>query len=284
MARRAGPSVKSRRLAFVLKRLRIGAGVTGTDVARQTDISASKLSRMESAEIGVYLDDVEKLLDFYRVTAQKRVELLDIARHAEQRGWLRMNNPNLPSDWQTWVDFEDEANAIKTFEPAMIPGLLQTPEYAGAVIRATGGEIADHQVEALVASRMARQGVLTRIDPLQLHVIIEEAVLRRDFGKPGALARQLRHLTDAGEQENIAVRVLPADTGLHAGLNGSFVILEYDTDPSLVLLENRVASLFLDEDEHINAHVAAWTALLERARPEADSAKLIADTARELAG
>jgi hypothetical protein len=152
------------------------------------------------------------------------------------------------------------------------------------VITATGGGMDENQVEALVASRMARQGVLTRSRPLELDVIVDQAVLRRDFGRPGALARQLRHLGDTGEQDNVTVRVLPADTGLHPGLYGSFVILEYDAEPSLVLLENRVASLFLDEEEHIEPHTQAWTDLGARALSSADSAKLITETARELSG
>jgi hypothetical protein len=230
-------------------------------VGEAVRMSGSKISRIESSEIGVYLDDLEKLLDCYKVARKQRVELLDLARHAEQRGLLRMNNHNLPEDWQTWADFEDEASALLNYEPLVIPGLLQTPEYARSIIAATGHDLTDAKVDALVASRMARQGLLSRNTPLKLSVIIEQSVLERPFHDQGAHRRQIRHLIDAGERTNVTVRVMPTDAELHGGLNGPFVILEYDDEPSLVLLENKVASLFIDEDEQIEVFEATWAAL-----------------------
>lgn len=230
-------------------------------VGEAVGMSGSKISRIESSDLGVYLDDLEKLLDCYEVARKQRVELLDLARHAEQRGLLRMNNHNLPEDWQTWADFEDEASSLLNYEPLMIPGLLQTPEYARSIIAATGHALTEAQVDSLVASRMARQGVLTRNPPLQLSAIIEQSVLERPFHDPGAHRRQVRHLIDASERPNITVRVVPTDAELHGGLNGPFVILKYDNDPSLVLLENKVASLFIDEDEQIDVFEATWATL-----------------------
>jgi transcriptional regulator with XRE-family HTH domain len=230
-------------------------------VGEAVGMSGSKISRIESSEIGVYLDDLEKLLDCYEVAREQRVELLDLARHAEQRGLLRINNHNLPEDWQAWADFEEEASALLNYEPLMIPGLLQTPDYARSIIKATGHALTDAQVDALVASRLARQGLLSRNTPLKLSVIIEQSVLERPFRDQGAQRRQIRHLIDAGERPNTTVRVVPTDAELHGGLNGPFVILEYDDDPSLVLLENKVASLFIDEDEQIGVFEATWAAL-----------------------
>jgi hypothetical protein len=176
-----------------------------------------------------------------------------------------MSNANLPEDWQTWVDFEDEASGLLNYEPLMIPGLLQTPEYARSIIKATGHSLSDGEVDSLVASRMARQGLLNRTQPLRLHAIIEQSVLERPFGDPGALARQHRHLLNAGERPNITIQVVPTKAELHAGLNGPFVILEYDDDPSLVLLENKVTSQFLDEEEQIQVFEAAWIELCDLA-------------------
>ncbi|MFE9743708.1 helix-turn-helix domain-containing protein [Saccharothrix saharensis] len=261
MARRAGTSARSRRLAYVLRKLRAAAGLTMEAVGEAVGMSGSKISRIESSEIGVYLDDLEKLLDYYKVARKQRVELLDLARHAEQRGLLRMNNQNLPEDWQTWADFEDEASSLLNYEPLVIPGLLQTPEYARALIKATGHALTEAQVDALVASRMGRQGLLSRSKPLKLSVIIEQSVLERPFHDQAAQRRQIRHLIDAGERPNVTVRVSPTDAELHGGLSGPFVILEYDDDPSLVLLENKVASLFIDEDDQIEVFEATWAAL-----------------------
>lgn len=240
-------------------------------VGEAVGMSASKISRIESSEIGVYLDDLEKLLDCYKVARKQRVELLDLARHAEQRGLLRMNNQNLPEDWQTWADFEDEASSLLNYEPLMIPGLLQTPEYARSIIAATGQGLTEAQVDALATSRMARQGLLSRNTPLKLRVIIEQSVLERPFHDPGAHRRQIRHLIDAGERPNVTVRVMPTDAELHGGLNGPFVILEYDDEPSLVLLENKVASLFIDEEDQIEVFEATWAALRRSAYTEEET-------------
>lgn len=265
MARRAGTSVRSRRLAYILKKLRSAAGVSTDAVGEAVGMSGSKISRIETSWMGIYPDDLEKLLDFYQVGRQQRVHLLDLARHSEQRGLLRVNNAHFPEDWQTWADFEEEANALLFYEPLTIPGLLQTAEYARMIIRATGHGLDDDQVETLVSSRMARQGLLTRRDPLQLHVIIEQGALERPLGDPRAYGRQIRHIIDMAEMPNITVRVMSVEAGLHPGLNGAFVILKYDDDPSLVLLENKVASHFLDEPDQIEVFEGTWGVLRDMA-------------------
>lgn len=239
-------------------------------------MSGSKISRIETSEIGVYLDDLEKLLDLYGVSRRQRVDLLDLARHAEQRGLLRINNSNLPGeDWHTWADFEEEANGLLFYEPLMIPGLLQTTEYAREIITATGHDLSVDEVEALVGSRKARQGKLTRAAPLKLHAIIEQGAVERDFGGPGAHARQIRHLLDTAELPNVVVQVLPADAGLHAAMSGAFVILEYDDEAGLVLLENKVSSVFLDEPEQIEVFDATWSQLLHQALTPEETAEYL---------
>jgi hypothetical protein len=172
-------------------------------------------------------------------------------------------------------DARDEASALLQYEPLMIPGLLQTPEYARAVIEATGGGLSDYEVDALVTSRIARQGVLAKRQSVRLHVLVEEGVLNRPFGDDGALARQLRHLADIATRPNIILQVLPTDAGLHAGLHGAFVVLEYDEEPSLVWLENQLASVFLEEDEQIDGYLASWSNMISRARTSAESIDLI---------
>lgn len=283
MARRAGPSVRSRRLAIALRKLRMCAGLSGAEVAKSVGMSGSKISRVENAESGIYLDDVAKLLDFYQVTEKRRVELLELARHSEERGWLRMHSANLPEDWQTWLDFEDEASALLNYEPLMMPGLLQTAEYARAIIRATGSELPDAEVDALVTSRMARQGLLSRAKPLKLHALIEEHVLSRTTGDAAVLGRQLRHLVDSAARPNITIQVVPVQAGLHPGLNGPFVLLEYDDEASMVWLENKLSSLILDEDEQIAAYGAAWNELRELAHSPGESVELIAAVAAKFA-
>ena len=282
MARRAGASVRSRRLAFVLRKLRAASGQSCAEVGAGTGMSSSKISRVETGDSGIYLDDVEKLLDYFEVGPKRRVELLDLARHAEQRGLLNVHGQNLPQDWQTWVDFEAEASALFMYAPLTLPGLLQTTEYAHAIITATGDNLSEDQVHQLVASRMARQSLLTRSRPLTLHTIVEESVLTRPLGDDPTLARQLNHLADSAARPNVTVRVLPTDAGLHSGLNGPFVIMDYDAEASLVLLENKVASLFLDEQEHIDAYSRSWDELLRLAHDEDSSVELIRDVTKRM--
>ncbi|CCH27889.1 helix-turn-helix transcriptional regulator [Actinosynnema sp. NPDC047251] len=276
MARRAGRSVRSRRLAHILRKLRNATGLSTDATGEAVGMSGSKISRIETSEIGVYMDDLEKLLDLYGVTKKERVHLLDLARHADQRGLLRINNPNLPEDWQTWADFEDEASALLNYEPLVIPGLLQTDEYAQALIRATGYGLTGEQVDLLVASRRVRQGLLTRSSaPVKLHAIIEQGVLERPFGDRAAHSRQLRHLAEIAQRPNVTLRVVPTTASPHAGLDGPFVILEYDADPSLVLLENKVSSLFLDEPEQIEIFEATWRALRSAALSPAGTVEFL---------
>lgn len=275
MARRAGRSVRSRRLAHVLRKLRNARGLSAETAGDAVGMSGSKVSRIETSEIGVYLDDLERLLDLYGVGKEERVHLLDLARHADQRGLLRVSHPNLPEDWQAWVDFEDEATALLNYEPLVIPGLLQTAEYARSLIRATGHGLPPEQVDLRVASRRVRQGVLTRDNPITLHAIIEQGVLERPFADPGAHARQVRHLADAAQLPNVIVQVVPPDTSVHAGLDGPFVILEYDDDPSLVLVENKVSSLFLDEPEQVEVFEATWHAIRGAALTPAETVEFL---------
>ncbi|MEV5537659.1 helix-turn-helix transcriptional regulator [Saccharopolyspora shandongensis] len=258
----------------MLRKQRIAAGLTAAELARATGMSASKVSRFESGESGIYLDDLEKLLDFYRLSKKRRVELLDIARHAEERGWLRLSNANLPEDWQTWVDFEDEANALLNYEPLVVPGLLQTPEYTRAIIDATG-QLSPREVDSLVSARMARQGLLDKEEPVRLHAIIEETALTRPVGPDGALERQLRHLVDAASRPHITIQVMSHDVGLHPGLNGPFAILEYGSEASLVLLEHKTVNLFMDEEDQLAVFSSAWDELAGKAREPDDSIKFL---------
>lgn len=261
-------------MAYVLRKQRIAAGLTAAELARSVGMSGSKISRFETCESGIYLDDLEKLIDFYQLSKQRRVELLDIARNAEQRGWLRTRNGVLPTDWQAWVDFEDEASALRSFEPLIIPGLLQTPEYARAIMCALSDSLPGEKIDRLAASRRIRQHILTRQNPVELHAIVDECALERRFANADR-NRQLRHLLDEGRKQNVTLQVLPRGGSLHAGLAGAFTILEYDGEPSLVGLEQLGSSLYLDEEEQIDLYVDAWARLRKTALSPGDSADLV---------
>lgn len=263
LARQSGPSFRSRQLAMELRKLRLAAGLTQEQVAHAVvGMSKSKVGKQERAKIGIYPKDLHKLLDLYRVTDQRRVELLDAAWHSQDRGAFYVyGGKKLPEDWQTWIDFESEASTIYNYEPLVIPGLLQTPEYASAIIKATGLNLTEAEIHGLVSSRMARQTLLSRANPVKLHSIIEESALFCRFDDARVWVRQLQHLLDAANKPNVTIQIMPSTIGFHPGFNGPFVVLNYDHEPSLVWLENKISSLFLDENEQIEVYTQTWTEL-----------------------
>jgi transcriptional regulator with XRE-family HTH domain len=262
MARQPGPSVRSRRLVMLLARLRVDSGLSRADLAKSVGMSPSKITRIESMEIGIYRHDLLRLLDFYQIAESGRIELLDLLSHAEERGWLRLRGDvDLPDDWQTWVDFEADATVILNYEPLRIPGFLQTPDYARAIIQSTNSDLSDAEVDKLVTSRIARQVRLSHAHPLKLHAIIEENALTRPFCDTQSQVRQLRHLADFATYPNVLIQVLPIGAGLHSALNGSFVILEYGNKTRLVHLEDKVTIVYLDEEEQIEMYTQTWDEL-----------------------
>lgn len=188
LARQVGPSFLSRQLAMELRKLRMATGLTQAQVAQAIGMSKSKIGKQEKAKIGIYPKDLHKLLDLYRVTDQRRVELLDTARHTKERGALYVyGTRKLPEGWQTLIDFETEASAIFIYQPLVIPGLLQTSEYARAIIQATGVDLSEAEIHGLVSNRMSRQELLSRANPVKLHAILEQNVLTRPLDHASAL-------------------------------------------------------------------------------------------------
>jgi Domain of unknown function (DUF5753) len=181
----------------------------------------------------------------------------------------------LPEDWQTWTEFEAGATGIFNYETLLIPGLLQTPEYARAIIRSTTSGLPDAEVDKLTTSRVARQALFNRAHPLKLHAIIEESALSRPVGGADAWIRQLQHLISCASHPNILIQVAPTNAGSHSGLNGPFVILDYGDDTKLIHLENKTVNLFLDQEREIEEYMQTWTQLQELAHNAAESVKLI---------
>jgi len=275
-------SARSRRVAGELRRLRARSGHSCAKVGEALGISASKISRMETSRTGLQADEVAALLGFYQVAKPDREELLELVRRAEEPGWWQVQGSHLPEMWQELIDFERSATAITNYEPLVVPGLLQTADYAGALFHAADPTLSEDEVETLVAARAARQALLGRAHPPRLLVLLEEGVLRRVVGDAGLMRRQVRHLEDAVTRPNVTVQVVPTSAGAHPGLEGPFVILEFDGDPTLVHLETRRGSAFLDEDDDIAATMLALQHLQQIALSPDDMLDLLAEIAREL--
>lgn len=253
MSGNAHTSVRSRRVAGQLRTLREQTGLSCSDVAAKMGMSASKVSRIETGTSGLQPDDVAALLGLYQVPAPRRAELLELVRRGEERGWWE-RQPGLPRLWRSLIDFESRATRIQNFQPLMIPGLLQTAEYSRAMIAGTDPTLSDAELDNLVASRMARQTLLTKRDAPQFLGAVDERALRQPVGEPGVMARQRRWLFELAQRPHIRLQVVPISVGAYVGLRGPFLLMEFRDDPALVHLENHDTGMFLEEETDLAAY------------------------------
>ncbi|MGH3931414.1 MAG: helix-turn-helix domain-containing protein [Pseudonocardiaceae bacterium] len=273
-------SVRSRQVAARLRDLREQAGFSGAEVAKRMGISPSKISRIETGNSGLQIEDVASLLGLYQVPVSTRDELLDLVRRSEERGWWT-RQPGLPQLWRSLIDFEAKAARVQNYEALVVPGLLQTAEYARALIQGIAPIVSEAELDNLVAARIARQAVLTRSNAPQFFAVVDESALRRSVGAPGVMHRQLRHLLSTAEQPHVTLRMVPLAAGAHAGLRGSFVILEFAEEPALVFVENQGTGLFLEEETDLAAYRLALGTIVHAALAPTATAELIARIASE---
>jgi transcriptional regulator with XRE-family HTH domain len=284
-ARRQTPTVRLRRLAGELRGLREEAELTPKAVAERTEINTATLYRVETAKVRPQRRTVISLLDAYGVTGEKRAELLELLKQSAQLGWLNRFEQELPELYLHYVSFEAEARSIRNYETIFVPGLLQTEDYARAAITQAGLPIPnsddiDHRVEV----RMQRQAALTRKDPLQLWAIVDEAVLHRVVGGESVMLTQLQHLVEASKAANVVVQVIPFGAGAHAGMPGSFVILDFPEpkDPELIYSDSMAGDLFLETDADVRRFTAVFDLLRASALSPKDSTRMINERIKAL--
>lgn len=278
------PTVRSRQVANELKRLRKAAGLTAGEVGARLGVSQSKISRIENGNLGLKLEEVAAMLGLYHVGAERREELLDLVREAGKAGWVHMHRVGLPEQWQVLIDWEGKASALRNYQTMIIPGLVQTPDYARAIIAGTTErELGTSEMDTRVAARLGRQAILSRPLPPELHLVLHEAALHIPVGEPGVLVAQLRHLIEMAHRPRVTVQVVPFAAGPHPGLESAFVLMDFAADPPLVHLENRAMSVFLEEPPQIAAYQLAWDRMLAKALPPKRSTDLLTRIARELA-
>ncbi len=274
-------SVRSRTVAAELRTLRENLGLSLAEVGERLGASPSKISRMETGASGLQSDEVATLLGFYQVPATKRAELLDLLRRGDQKGWWE-RQAGLPHLWRALIDFENKSTRIQAYEPLIIPGLLQTAEYCAAMLRGTDETLSDAEVDNLVASRMARQTVLTRTTGPQYLAVIHEVALRMPVGGKDVMKRQLHHLLSRLELPNIKLMVVPTNKGANVGLRGSFMILEFAEEPALVHIENQLTGMFLEEEADLAGYRLALRNILNVALAGRASEEMIHLIASEL--
>jgi transcriptional regulator with XRE-family HTH domain len=254
--KRQTPTVRLRRLAAELRQLRSSAGMTQDEVGERTGINVATLYRIERARVRPQTRTLRTLLDLYGADEQQQADLIALLRDARQRGWLHAYQSELPEQYTTYIGFEGEARSVWNYESLFIPGLLQTEDYARAVIRAVLPWASRDEVERRVEVRMERQDVLRNDNPLELWVIVDEAALRRQVGGQPVMHAQLGHLIEAADLPNVTFQVIPFDVGAHAGMPGSFVFMQFGEAaiPDVVYIDSMAGDLFLEADADVRRY------------------------------
>jgi hypothetical protein len=270
-------TVRRMLLGAHLRRLREAKGITRAEAGYTIRASESKMSRLELGRVAFKERDVSDLLMYYGVTdPEQRDAVLVLVQEANRPGWWREYEDVMPGWFQNYIGLEEAAGAVRTYETHFVPGLLQTPEYARAVLASTMPPLSGRDLERGVTLRMTRQRVLTREHPLRVWAVVDEGALRRQVGDEHVYRGQLEHLLELAERPNVAFQVLPLRTGVHAG-GGAFTILRFsDADlPDVVYVEQLVSALYIDKVEHVERYTEVMDRLSVQALTPEASAELV---------
>lgn len=269
-------TLRSRRLCRELRRLREASGLSIDEAAGRLDFSGSKLSRIENGQSRVTTDDLEDMLDLYNVQSPRRDALIQLGRDARRRGWWTKYADAFTG---SYIGFESEATKIRV-NAHLIPGFLQTEDYAREIITRTRPTLDAVEVDRRVDARLARQReLLDRSNPPEIHVIFDEAALRREVGGEDVMRRQLTFLIEVGQRPNITLQVLPFKGGGHAGVEGEFVVLVFPDpeDAPVAYVEGLMGDVYLESDAELDMFSLAWDHMLERALDPNESLALLND-------
>lgn len=277
------PAVQRRKLRVELRRLRQDAGMTQLEVVQAMDWSFSKLFRIESGDVVVSSSDLRVLLELYGVQDTLRVDALaDMARTARKDGWCDLREVH-SSAFLTYLGRESSARTIRSYEPTLVPGLLQTEEYAWAVL--TGRyQSSPRDVERRWQVRQRRQELHDREDPPAMDFLIDEAVVRRRVGGPGVMRRQLERLRQWSAELHITLRIVPFAAGLPAANEGPFVLLDFDEpyEDSLLYREHVTGDVVSHDPEETSAVIEAFFALEALALSGRESVALLDELIQEM--
>lgn len=274
------PTVRGRRLMRELTRLRQAQGLSLEVAAQRLDFSKSKLYRIENGRSRITLDDLEDMLDLYAVRSPRREALAQLGRDARKRGWWTAYSDVFTG---SYVGLESEASRIQV-NAHIVPGFLQTEDYARAVIAATRPTLESGEVDRRVAARAARQKALFgRDEPPGIHVVLDEVALRRQVGGTGAMPEQLAALAEDGARPSLTLQVLPFTMGANAGMEGEFVILTFPDpeDPPVAYAEGLMGDVYLESEEELDVYNLTWSHLVETALSPGESASMIRNIAKE---
>ena len=278
------PTVRLRRLAAELRRLRGESGFSREHVEEQTGVNEGTLYRLETARARPQKRTLLALLDLYSVSDPLRSDLLDLARSAGDQGWARPYHWQLPGEYAAYISFEAEARAVHNYESLFIPGLLQTEEYSRAMIKGALPTATQAETDERVKARVERQELLEGGEALELWAVVDEAAIRRVVGGRQVMAAQLLQVIEMVQRPNITLQVVTFETGAHSGMPGPFVHMEFrsELDPELIYVDTLAGDIFLEADDDVRRYRQMFDHLRAGALSPDQSAKLISSVAEKL--
>jgi transcriptional regulator with XRE-family HTH domain len=279
VARRPSPTLRRRELGTRLRELRQSKGMTVDEVAGRLLVSAPKVSRIETGAggRGVNLRDIRDLCDLYEVDAAEREKLMRLARESQQKSWWQeygeLRSP-------TFVGLEAAATSILEYESNLIPPLLQTPDYARAMVEGVELDVTDELIEQRAQARQTRQQLLTGEAPIRFWAVLDEAAVRRVVGGRDVMAAQLRSITELAALANVTVQLIPFEAGAHPGISSTFILLHFEEDvPDLVYVEGLLGDHFLENPTDVSRYRRVFDQLRAIALSPKDSAVMISTLA-----
>jgi len=276
------PTISGRQLAREVRHLREQAGMTGEQAAAAVDWEQSKISRMENAKMRITSGEVMELCEAYGIDGEERVRLVQLARNARHRNWWHEYGEVVKKGFIDYLGFEAEALSYRSYEASIIPGVFQTEEYARAIFRGAQPRTAE-EVERGVEVRHARQKRLTASeDPLNVWAVIDEAALHRVVGSPAVMRSQLEHLLEVGELANVSIQVLPYSAGIHAAIDGPFVVLSFDGYPDLLYIEHLTGCVYVERPAETARGRVIFDHLRSAALNTGDSTVLIREEVKKI--
>ena len=274
------PTVRRRELGARLRALRTEHGFTVEEVAARMEVSPAKISRIETAARGVSLADVRFLCDLYQVSTDERSRLLTLTRESRRRSWWQQYG--LPESLSTYVGLEEAAASIQQYETSIVPPLLQTEDYARALVSGVGFDAPPERVDQLVGVRLARQQLLSAESAPTLWAVIDEASLHRLVGGPDVMRAQLDALAERSRAHNVTLQVIPYQAGAHPGVNSSFIILHLEEVKDVVYVEGLIGNFYLQNPDDVARYRRTFDELRAVAAGPQESRKLIQAVAGRL--
>jgi transcriptional regulator with XRE-family HTH domain len=284
-AARSAPTVGQMVLGMRLRDLRERAGVGYDEAAKALHVNQTTVRRMEKAEVGLKLPYVEKLLQTYGVQRSEIDDFLALAEEANKPGWWYPYRDVLPDWFSLYVSLEGAASRIRAYEPHFIPGLLQTEDYARALLRLGFPHATNVELDRRVELRMQRQELLTRPDsPPHLWVVVDETALRIHVGGPDVMRAQIEHLIEAIQMPNVTLQVVPFTAGPHPGMGGPFQLFRFAIPelPDIVYTEGLTGAGYLDERSEVTVYLEALDRMGAQATPVRRTEALLREICKEL--